>query len=524
MDKPKAFLRQGLLVPWDYIRDNPGMLAHFTYSFKERVQFGWDFEDAYTVEKDVHTFRRVGEHYEFARGDLQKVYRLFGSHFDIVDQRSNVPLGFSLSFVGRLKEDQKEGLKAFINPNLGGLFVAAPGYGKTVVMTAYVTLMQLKTLLLVNKVDLKDQFIERLRAMTNIDDLEKSMGQKLAGELHYKNGKAVTYPITVTTYQLIIQEPERLAQISNEFGLVLVDECHRAPADSLTRIIRGMNPQLFMGVSATPRRKDSYHRLLPDLLGPVRFRSAQKNSCSVEILPGEHFNVNKNCSWPTIINVLCKNLKRNRKIVDSAVESITENGHRVLILTDRVEHCDLLHKLLKDQGIKVARLYGVSEKDLRKSVIERLNNLDNAISYFREQTVEAEKVDWLKVLTWEDFETQLHLLDVTAELLGKIQDYKDTALDCLVATSKLFAEGSDIPCISHLFMVTPTANDAHIEQAIGRVQREFLRKQPPKVTYLADSGHGLLYGCAKKFRKTCTEMLGYTVEDASSNIQEDVLL
>ena len=519
--KTKAFLANGLYVPAAWVHENPGILAQFTYMFEQQVNFGMDIEDTYTLEQEVHTYKRVGEYYVFARGDMQKVYNLFGAHFDIVDKRSNVPLPPGFKFTGTLRPNQKEGLKAFIEPNIGGIFQAAPAYGKTVVMVAYVSLLQQKTLLLVNKIDLREQFMDRVNQYTNIKEVEAQTGQPFMGELKFdKEGNPVTYPITVSTYQLIAYEPERLKKIQNMFGLVLVDECHRAPATSLTRILRDMNPALFMGVSATPRRKDGYHKLLPDLIGPVRFKSSVVNNCDIKIVKGTHFAVNSKMGWTTLISVVTKSVTRNKKIIDNILVDILE-GRRLIVLTDRTKHVEDLCKMAKQAGVKADFLTGAADNERRDAVIKRVDALDQAINYLKEVSVKTEAIDWDAVLTWSDLFESTEPLKLGVEINNKVKKIYEDRIDCLVATSKLFGEGSDIPCIDTLHLVVPTANDVFMEQAIGRVQRDYPRKLTPKAVFYADTGHGILYGCAKKFKKVCETQLNYVVSTEDNNNAED---
>jgi superfamily II DNA or RNA helicase len=519
----KAILAAGLYVPSAWVHSNPGILANFTYKFEEEVSFGWDIDDKMVLETEVPMYRRVGEYYEFARGDLKKIFDLFSGSFEIEDRRSNVPIEEDLKFVGKLRPAQKEGLKVYLDPAIGGIFQAKPAFGKTVVMVALICLLQQHTLLLVNKVDLKDQFISRVREHTNIDELEKQLGRKLIGELSYDgDSNPITYPLTVATYQLIIQSPERLKSISNRFGLVLVDECHRAPAESLTRVIRGLNPQLFGGVSATPFRKDGYHKLLPDLLGPVRYISSDTNSCDVEVLKGGHFPLPKVVSWPKVISILTKNPARNRKIVEKALALIQNEGRKALILTDRVEHSEILYTLLKNEGARAARITRENSSKERDQITSQIGALTTAIQYLNDQTVEGEKIEWEEVLTWEAFFEAIKSLNLTMEVKAEIQKIYNERLDVLVTTTKLFSEGTDVPPIDTLLIACPTANKAFIEQAIGRVQRVYLRKKSPKCILIQDSGHGILYGCAKATKKICEE-LKYKITEMDEVVQTGLL-
>jgi superfamily II DNA or RNA helicase len=493
------------------VNQYPGLLQSFSYRFEQRVDFGYDnYDENPFLEEWVHMYREVGEYYVFSRGDLNKIYSLF-HELEIIDKRSNVPLGLPLKFTGKLKDDQKLGLKQFLDPNIGGIFQAKPGYGKTVVMNAFVTLQQQKTLLLVNKTDLKEQFIKRMRDFTNINELEKQTGKKLIGELSFDGSTPIDFPITVATYQLVNYDVDvRLKAIQNRFGLVMVDECHRAPAHCLTTIIKHMNPLLFVGVSATPKRKDNYHLLLPDLLGPVRFASSLTNACAVEIIHGGHFPFGSTVNWVTIVNAVAKNAKRNEKIVDHVIKDVQE-GHRVIVLSDRIKHAEILCEALRVKGIKAGCIVGpTKDKD---SILEQINMLERAMEYLKTQTSVAEDIDWDLIKCWDHFINAISDLPLSVEVKNKLGQFYHNRIDVLCASTKLFSEGSDIPCISSIHITTPTANENFIEQAIGRVQRDYPIKLSPKAVYYKDGGCGILFGCAKKFRRVCESVLHYSVEE-----------
>lgn len=518
----RAILADALYVPKTWVEEHPGILQAFTYRFEQKVDFGYDnYEDNPVLEEWVRMYRQVGEYYAFCRGDVHKIQSLF-KDFEIEDRRSNVPIGIDLKFTGTLKDDQKVGVKAFITPNIGGIFQAPPAYGKTVVMTAYISLQGQKILLLVNKIDLKEQFITRLRDYTNINELEATSGKKLVGELKFdKKGNPVHFPITVSTYQLVNHDVvNRLKKIQNLFGLVMVDECHRAPAASLTKILKYMNPQLFVGVSATPKRKDNYHLLLPDLLGPVRFASTVKNNCVIEILKGCHFPLPSTVNWVTVISVVVKNKARNEKIIANVKLDLAEQ-RRVLVLTDRVAHAEALKAALVAEGVAAECVTGPMKPADREAIVERLSGLEKAIEYMKGSLADASEINWDTILTWPEFLTVLPTLPLNSEMKAKINIIYNNKLDCLVATKQLFSEGTDIPCIDTLHMVCPTANEVYIEQAIGRVQRFYLRKRQPKTVYYADSGTGILYGCSSKFKKVCTTILNYQVTDKTGSPKEE---
>jgi superfamily II DNA or RNA helicase len=508
-DLPKAFLQRGLFVPANWVDQNPGILAHYTYVFKEKSM---ELGEMMTVHNEILTYSRMGEYYEFSRGDLTKTYNLFGSHFDIRDGRSNVPIGIPFQFNPNksLKDAQKQALREFITPNIGGVIEAPPAFGKTVLMVAYISMVQQKTLIIVNKTGLVEQFIDRAREFSNLNELETKK-TKLIGKLAFKKGVPITYPITVTTFQMFSTEDglARVQSIANEFGVVFVDECHRSPAATLIKVISGLNPLIKAGVSATPeKRKDQKHALLPDLIGPVRVKPLVKNDCVVKFVMGQYIPFkNPNPRFQLAVAVLTNSIARNRKICTNVIADINV-GHRVMILTMFIKHCDLLKSMLETEGVRVERLIGKSSKKERDDVTNRLNALDNCIDYIKERS--SVEIDWDEILTWKDlFDASVNLPLETQE---KIKYYYSIRLDCVVATSGLLGEGSDIPCLSSLHLVVPLANEIAIEQSIGRIQRTFKRKLAPLATYYSDPGLGIFRGCKMRVKKIC-EGLGYTIID-----------
>jgi superfamily II DNA or RNA helicase len=513
---PVAILERGLFVPAQWVDENPGVLAHFTFPLMKSEYLEGEMV---TLKRDIPTYARQGEFYEFSRGDLSKVYQLFGEFFQIEDRRSVVPLGIDLSFDATLREEQKRVLRALLDPNIGGMLEAPPAFGKTVCMAALAVSLGMKLLVLVNKSDLRDQFINTVRKMTNINELEERDGCQYVGEIEFDSQhRPTTFPLTVSTYQMLIQDDKRIESIKDLFGVIFVDECHRAPADSLYQIIMRNNAALRFGVTATPKRKDGYHVLLPDLLGPIRAQSlGQTEHADVNILPGHFINISKNAAWPAVISALAKSQERNNKIA-TQTQALVQEGRRVMVLTDRKGHVAALAQLMEMRGLRVSTLTGDDSKETRDGVKLLLDALEQAIAYIQANTVQADEIEWADIITWEDlFEILDCFPDGTRKVVLGLYEHRK---DVLVATTNLLSEGSDYPMIDTLVISMPIGNnDTKIKQMVGRVQRTALRKKSPLCIYYADAGHGILYGCAKSFERICHE-LGYGVSVLKSSSQK----
>jgi superfamily II DNA or RNA helicase len=225
-------------------------------------------------------------------------------------------------------------------------------------------------------------------------------------------------------------------------------------------------------------------------------------------VPGHFINISKKAAWPAVISALAKSQDRNTKIANQT-QLLVGEGRRVMVLTDRKTHVAALAQLMEMRGLRVSTLTGDDSKETRDAVKLTLDALEQAIAYIRNNTVQAEEVEWNEILTWEDlFEI---LSDFPAGTRAAVQVLYEGRKDVLVATTNLLSEGSDYPMIDTLVISMPIGNnDTKIEQMVGRVQRTALRKKTPLCIYYADAGHGILYGCAKSFERICHE-LGYTV-------------
>jgi len=58
-----------------------------------------------------------------------------------------------------------------------------------------------------------------------------------------------------------------LSAIKNQFGMVLVDECHHIPASTFREVVAQLNPQFLYGLTATPKRKHNDEKLIYIYIG-----------------------------------------------------------------------------------------------------------------------------------------------------------------------------------------------------------------------------------------------------------------
>ncbi|MBO0783788.1 MAG: DEAD/DEAH box helicase, partial [Ktedonobacteraceae bacterium] len=139
-------------------------------------------------------------------------------------------------------------LAAYQRQPRGGkaLLVLPTGGGKTLVFTEVARRLGLNTLVIAHRQELLQQAADKFRL---VDPLA-AIGQVGAGRHEYG------YPITVASVQTI-SRPEHLNTLPQfGYGLVIVDECHHAPAAGYQAVLKALPHAFVLGVTATPDRLD----------------------------------------------------------------------------------------------------------------------------------------------------------------------------------------------------------------------------------------------------------------------------
>ncbi len=130
------------------------------------------------------------------------------------------------------------------------LLIAPPGFGKTAVASAIISERKVKTLILVNKTALIDQWKERLMSYFSIDG--KSIG--ILG----KGKNSLNGSLDVATLQSLKNRPELI----EEYSQIIIDEAHHIPAVSFEIPLKRFKGKYVVGLSATPKRKDGMEAIM----------------------------------------------------------------------------------------------------------------------------------------------------------------------------------------------------------------------------------------------------------------------
>lgn len=349
------------------------------------------------------------------RGFIGKLLRFCKEEnldFDFQDNRKQ-KTEISFVFNATLRNHQDKVIEAVSKKDFG-VIVAPPGSGKTIMGLKIIAEKKQPALIVVHRKQLLEQWQERIQAFLGIPKHEIG----IIGLGKAKIGKQ----ITIATIQSL---PKQIEQIQNQFGTILVDECHHIPAETFRNTIEKLESFYLYGLTATPFRKYNDDKLIFVFLGEIileissneieNFKHAQiiVRNTNLDV----PFN-SKTDNFETLSKILVHDSERNKLIIKD-IENELSKGKRMAIITERKEHIDSLYLFLK-QSYEVITLSGDDSDNNKKSKWQALQQ-------------------------------------------GNFQ--------ILITTGQYFGEGSDLSIISSLFLVYPFSFKGKLIQYIGRVQR-----------------------------------------------------
>lgn len=349
------------------------------------------------------------------RGFIGKLLRFCKEQnleFDFQDNRK-LKEEISYSFNATLRSHQEKVIETVSKKDFG-VIVAPPGSGKTIIGLKVIAEKKQLALIVVHRKQLLEQWQERVQAFLGIPKHEIG----IIGQGKAKIGKQ----ITIATIQSL---PKQIEEIRNQFGIILVDECHHIPADTFRNTIAKLSTFYLYGLTATPFRKYNDDKLIFAFLGDIisEIESAQIENFKHAKIIVRNTNLDvpfnsKTDSFETLSKILVHDSERNKLILNDLKNELSK-GKRIAIITERKEHIDTLYLFLK-QSYEVVTLSGDDTESNRKS---------------------------------------------------KWQTLQQGNFQVLITTGQYFGEGSDLSNISSLFLVYPFSFRGKLIQYIGRVQR-----------------------------------------------------
>jgi superfamily II DNA or RNA helicase len=403
-----------------------------------------------------------GTAYPVYRESANKFYlpRYFGQkHFGEVAE-FRIPSGEDIDcpFLGDLRDNQKPVVKAYMEfisrdplRGGGGLLELPCAMGKTVLALHICSLIRKKTLIIVHKEFLLNQWVERIQQFLPTARVGRIQATKIDVE-----GKDIV--IGMLQSLSMKEYPESLF---SQFGLTVIDEVHHISSQVFSCALFKIVTKYTLGLSATMNRKDGTTHVFKMFLGEVVYKGArdEQHAVVVRAMPFEcddetfnriEYDYRGNVLYSTMISKLCAFARRTEFILGILRDMVVDEdpSQQVIVLAHNRSLLTYMHDAVKVRGFATVGYYvgGMKEAALKES--------------------EGKQV--------------------------------------IMATYSMAAEALDIKTLTTLIMATPKTD---IEQAVGRILRQ--KHGNPLVVDILDSHLPFRNQWAK--RKTFYRKQGYSV-------------
>ena len=350
----------------------------------------------------------------------------------------------------------------------GALLVLPCGFGKTVCALKLISDLGRKTLVVVHKEFLLDQWVERMAQF---------LPTARVGRIQQKKVDVENKDVVMGMLQSICLKDYPPA-LWRQFGAVIFDETHHIAAVRFKEAVRKLPCAYKIGLTATPDRSDGLGRCIPWLLGDVAFRAGRRSDERVDVFRVVYARGNQKeirihygplrgkVGYSQMVTRITKDRRRN-DLLGLLVEQQVKTGRYLLVLTERVAHVQLLERFLRSLLCPAGSSNGAEPTTI--GVVKGGDKAEAREAGFKCQIV--------------------------------------------LSTYQYASEGLDIKRMDTLFLASP-APTAKLEQCVGRVLRPCADKLTPRVFDVVDP-FSVFFGTSTK-RCKYYRSEGYRVVDVDA--------
>lgn len=398
---------------------------------------------------------------------LPKFYglsKLGEPNVNITPPGKDIDISFNLSLQEHQKIPAQKTLEAYYEKG-GGILSLPCAFGKTIISLYFVSQLKKKTLVIVHKEFLMNQWVERIQFALPSAKIGIIQGNKCEIE-----GKDIILGMLQT-----LSMRDFAKDAFDDIGHVIIDECHRIPSRIFSKALFRIHSTYMLGLSATPNRKDGLTKILKWFVGDIIYsvKSNEKNIVKVnryllesdnESYSEEIFNFKGQVQMATMVNNITFYKKRTNLIIQLVKEELEKHENRqFLILSDRRQQLNEMEELLHEEKIMSVGFYvgGMKKEKLKENESCRV----------------------------------------------------------LLGTYPMANEGLDIPSLNALVLATPKSD---IIQTVGRISRVKHENIQALIIDMVDCFS--IFDKQAKKRHEVYRKKGYEVEDIKYNVESNSIL
>lgn len=382
------------------------------------------------IPRQLKYFAYDGKTFEAPIGYLAQVQKLMPTASIRDDRFVTTSTPPSIGKFNAIPRDyQQRAIDAMLSVDFGSVCMPT-GSGKTVVACAVIAgRPNINTLILVNTLELANQFTDRIKQFI--------IGSPEVGLIG--SGKYNIKPITVGILQTLTKID--LGEINTYFGQIICDENHISPAATYFDVLNNLMARYKYGMSATPERGDGLTPAIFFATGPLIFNISMTEAKQFLLKPDYisydtdyHFPLFDVTEYQNMITDLSTNVDRNNLIISKLADYPKQ---QIVLLCQRKEQVEILQKLIPGS----ISLTSSTPKKKRKEIMEKIRDGTHRI---------------------------------------------------IISTYQLFGTGIDVDTLEIGFMCAPIKSKVLIKQVAGRFMRKAHNSKKPIIVDFADKKIGLL--------------------------------
>jgi superfamily II DNA or RNA helicase len=285
-----------------------------------------------------------------------------------------------VKFTGSLRDYQIDIVKKIIHKlktQRGGMVSLSCGLGKTCIGLYIACYLKVKTLVVVGKGFLQDQWMERISQFTN------ASAGIIRGDT-IENDKDIVIgmvnSISIKNYS---------HSVFDKFGLVIVDECHTVASQVFCKSLQKIGSPFNLGLSATPDRKDGLIKVVKWYIGDIIVDMERKGTNNVVVKCINYYSDNylfqekkRNVFGKVVPDTIrmtsnvCNIESRKNIIIKTILSLNADKNRKILILGERNNNIKQIKKdidnITKNKTLTGLYIGGMKREKLDQSSTRKI--------------------------------------------------------------------------------------------------------------------------------------------------------